>query len=94
MEKSLALNERKTRIASRGGQQKVTGVVVNEKLQPPRTLRRRLRAMMHQAGRNPAAGREHLTALRGYLSYLRAFPALRDRPDTIRYMELLKTLAS
>lgn len=41
------LNQDKTRLIDRGGRQLVTGVVVNEKLQVPRQLRRKLRQEIH-----------------------------------------------
>lgn len=90
--RGLQLNDKKTRIASRGGQQKVTGVVVNEKLQPPRRLRRKVRAMFHQAEMNPKAFRDRLPELRGFLSYLRSFPYLTDSEELIRYGQVLAKL--
>ncbi|OLN24937.1 Retron-type RNA-directed DNA polymerase [Desulfovibrio sp. DV] len=45
----LKLNDSKTRVASKHGQQKVTGVVVNEKMQPPRKFRKKIRATFYQA---------------------------------------------
>ncbi len=88
----LRLNDRKTRIASSYGQQLVTGVVVNEKLQPPRKLRRKIRAMFHRASVEEENSPEILRMLNGYLSYLRSFPVLRDRKDIRNYEEILRTL--
>ncbi|HRQ06002.1 MAG TPA: retron St85 family RNA-directed DNA polymerase [Nitrosomonas halophila] len=90
--KGLRLNSKKTRVASRGGQQKVTGVVVNEKLQPPRQLRRRIRAMFHQAAQHPLAFRDKLPQLRGYFSYLQSYPAIRDSRDLQQYKRTLDSL--
>lgn len=45
----FALNPKKTRVLRRSTRQSVTGVVVNEKLSAPRELRRRLRAILHNA---------------------------------------------
>lgn len=39
----LSINHKKTRVMRKHNQQKVTGVVVNDKMQAPRTLRRTLR---------------------------------------------------
>ena len=47
----LKLNPAKTRIARRGSRQEVTGVVVNQKLQPPREYRRQLRQEMYYLNR-------------------------------------------
>lgn len=89
----LRLNSKKTRIASKGGQQKVTGVVVNEKPQPPRDLRRRIRAMFHQAKMSPDEFRQKLPMLRGYLSYLSSYPALRNSEELNSYINVLKKIS-
>lgn len=52
------LNEKKTRLMGQGGCQMVTGVVVNEKLQAPRQLRRKLRQEIFYCRRYGI--REHL----------------------------------
>lgn len=41
------LNSKKTRVSGRGARQQVTGVVVNEKMQVTRSVRRRIRQEMH-----------------------------------------------
>lgn len=92
-EKCLVLNEKKTRIASRGGQQKVTGVVVNEKAQPPRAYRRRVRAMVHQARLNPSLGLQHVAELCGHVNYLNSFPVLKDSPEMASYRLVLDELS-
>ena len=88
----LNLNTKKTRIASRGGQQRVTGVVVNAKALPPRKLRRRVRAMFHHANKHPEENIEKLNSLRGFLSYFNSFPALKDSSELEGYKEILKKL--
>ncbi len=88
----LKLNDAKTRIASRGGQQRVTGVVVNVKPQPPRVMRRKIRAMFHQAERFPRKYMKKTSELRGYLSYLRSYPELSDSRETRKYSAVLKKL--
>lgn len=90
--KGLELNTKKTRIASRGGQQRVAGVVVNDKALPPRKLRRRVRAMFHQANKYPEEHVEKYNILRGYLSYFNSFPALKGGPELKSYKEILKFL--
>lgn len=88
----LRLNQKKTRIASSGGQQRVTGVVVNEKAQPPRELRRRVRAMFHQAEQQPEKFSDRISELRGYYSYLRSYPSLRGSPELCKYRKILEIL--
>ncbi len=84
----LPLNERKSRILSAGQQQRVTGVIVNERGLPPRRMRRRVRAMFHQAALDPAKLREGRARLRGYLAYFRAFPDYPPR-ELARYARVL-----
>jgi len=43
----LEINREKTRVCTNGCQQKVTGIVVNEKIQLPRDYRRKLRQEIH-----------------------------------------------
>lgn len=88
----LRLNEEKSRIASRGGQQRVTGVVVNLKAQPPRTLQRQVRAMFHQAALHPEQFEGRKKELRGYLSYLHSYPVLAGSTALKKYKEILETL--
>jgi retron-type reverse transcriptase len=59
-------DKRKRRIAHRYQQQRVTGLVVNEKVQLPRELRRRLRAVEHHldAGRPASMTRQELEGWR------------------------------
>ena len=84
----LAVNARKSRFSTSAEQQRVTGVVVNERGLPPRTLRRRVRAMFHQASLDPARLEAERARLRGYLNYFRAFP---DYPvaELARYTRIL-----
>lgn len=88
----LQLNKAKTRIASRGGQQRVTGVVVNDKVQPPREFRRRVRAIFHRSLIDPASGRERLPELRGYVGYLKSFASLRDSKHLHAYADAIARL--
>lgn len=92
--RGLELNAKKTRIASRGGQQRVAGVVVNNKALPPRTLRRRVRAMFHQANNYPEEHVKKYNILRGYLSYFNSFPALKSGSELESYKEVLKRLGN
>ena len=47
----LKLNPEKTHVSRRGSRQQITGLVVNEKIQAPRTLRRELRQRMYYLNR-------------------------------------------
>ena len=72
-EEGFHLNSEKTRLMGRGTRQSVTGVVVNQVLGLSRQERRRLRAMAHQLGLQPAGG-DALAAdhrrLEGKIAYL------------------------
>lgn len=65
-EEGFAVNAGKTRIMTRGGRQRVTGVTVNQVLGLSRRERRRIRAMLHQHGGDPARRRE----LEGHLAWV------------------------
>jgi retron-type reverse transcriptase len=52
----FTLNNAKTGVARRGRRQVVTGLVVNDQVATPRQLRRRLRAMLHNAHRDARGG--------------------------------------
>lgn len=86
----LRINDKKTRIASSASSQRVTGIAVNEKLQPPRSYLRNVRAMFHNAAKNPEQHIEQIDKLQGYISYLSAFPELKDSPHLVRYRKTLR----
>jgi len=90
----LRLNQSKTRIANRGGQQKVTGVVVNVEAAPPRCFRRRIRAMFHNANLNSKQHESRLNVLKGYISYLNSFPYLVRKKETERYSHVISELTA
>jgi hypothetical protein len=86
----LRLNDDKKRITPRSSRQTVTGAVVNVSAAPGRSLRRRVRAMFHQADKNPAQYRDRARKLRGYIGYFNNFPALSRSAELARYREILK----
>lgn len=90
----LLLNEKKTRIATQHGQQKVTGVVVNSKPQPPREFRREIRAMFHNANLNPEQYEGRKLELQGYLCYLKSFPALENSQCLKSYKSVINKIRS
>lgn len=59
----FSLQEKKTRLLSAHSQQRVTGIVVNEKLQVPRQYRRRLRQEIYYCDRYGV--QSHLAAITG-----------------------------
>jgi retron-type reverse transcriptase len=90
-EEGFSLNPRKGRVQRAAGRQSVTGIVVNDKLSVPREEVRRLRAILHRAGKTGLAaqnreGHPYFEAwLRGKLAYL----AMIDRA---RGFEMLRQL--
>jgi len=97
-EYGLALNEGKTRIASAHSQQRVTGVVVNQKVLPPRTLRRQIRAMVHNARNGKFSTADRIKKLEGYVAFAEMFPdwkgsrQLRALKDDIRQVRAKSSL--
>jgi retron-type reverse transcriptase len=87
----LQLKDDKTRIANKGGQQRVTGVVVNSRISPPRKLRRQIRAMFHQSGLNPTDA--DVNELRGYLSYLNSYDFLKESNELESYWVILRRVS-
>lgn len=73
-----SLNRRKTRIFRRHQQQQVTGLVVNDQVNVPRRIRRRLRAVEHHlaCGRHATMTREQLDGWKALLQMID-----RRRPD-------------
>lgn len=59
------LNKSKTRFSGRGNQMEVTGIIVNEILQPSRTWRKRTRATLHQINKKSRFVRADLNYLHG-----------------------------
>lgn len=88
----LRLNNKKTRIASKYASQRVTGLVVNEKIQPPRSFQRKVRAIFHKANSKPELFFDRIDQLRGYYSYLSAFDVLRDSVHLRRYKLVINKL--
>jgi hypothetical protein len=87
---ALRLNQQKTRIAGRGWQQRVAGVVVNEQAAPPRVLRRKIRAAFHNVSNTPEVSSERALELSGYLGYLNMFPKFAGTEVLQRYATILR----
>ena len=73
MDEKLELNHSKTRLMRKHQKQEVTGIIVNDKLQAPRELRRKLRQQIHYIKLNGLEA--HLNAIgntrANYLEHLK-----------------------
>lgn len=82
LEEGFSVNEKKTRVLRKSAQQSVTGVVVNEKASLPREELRKLRAILHRAGKEglEAQNREGRPNYRAWLAGKIAYVRM-VRPD-------------
>ena len=83
------LNKKKTRISSKYYQQRVTGIVVNENVLPPRKFRRDVRLAFHKASMRERIDEKEALTLRGYYSYLSSFPDLKASKELKRYKRII-----
>jgi len=93
-EYGLKLKDEKTRVASNKTTQRVTGLVVNEKIQPPKEFRKKVRAIFHNANKNPDNFVDRIEELRGYHSYLMAFEVLKESRHLRRYKMIIKKVSA
>jgi RNA-directed DNA polymerase len=84
------LNPKKIRFAKSGQAMYVTGLVVNEKVQPDRRTRRLLRAMFHRASTHPLDFRKKSAHLSGWASYVYAY----NRILGSEYLKIARSVAS
>lgn len=89
---NFSLNEKKTRIAGRASRQVVTGLVVNEIVQPTRTYRRQVRAMFHRATKYPEEFQMRTKQLGGHLAYLMSFENIRETASIAEYKRILVSI--
>lgn len=87
------LNHDKTRVAGVGGQQRVTGVVVNVTSSPPRMRTRRIRAIFHQAELSPDKFAIRIPELAGHLGYLAQFPKFAHSAVLEHYRTVLRAVS-
>ena len=69
------VNKKKTRVCRRGGRQLATGIVLNDRLNVPRSIRRNLRAQLHQAREAILRGERpnlDVERIRGLASHIRS----------------------
>ena len=83
------LKPNKTRFLGHGSRMEVTGVVINEKLQPPRRWRKRTRARLHQLGNARRLVRKDVAYLQGIQGISRQFP---DSPNMCAYAEAASSI--
>ena len=69
-EEGFAINEKKTRVLKPSARQTVTGIVTNVNLAVPRRQRRRLRAILHNAGKT-GLSTQNLHHRKGFLAWLK-----------------------
>lgn len=89
----LSLNSNKTRIASRSGQQRVTGVVVNVAASPSRAKLKKIRAAFHQAQFLSFLSKERHLQLNGYIGFLSQFPKFKESALVNRYKTVLSQIS-
>jgi hypothetical protein len=85
----LELNQDKTRIVPQYQRQWVTGAVVNSKAAPARKFRKKVRAIFHEADKDPARFANEINRLTGYLGYMAGFSALRDSKEVSQYRSIV-----
>lgn len=78
------LNRKKTRVMSRASRQTVTGLVVNERAQPSREYRRRLRQEIYYCRKYGVEEHLRMTGME------KAFALPDGKPDRLRYMQMLQ----
>ncbi len=90
----FAVNRSKTRLYRRSSKQIVTGLVVNDRLGAPRALRRRLRAILHNARRTglEAQNRQGRANFRAYLAGQIGFVQMANAKQAGRLKEALRVL--
>ncbi len=87
---NLLANIRKTRVSGTGHRLEITGFVINDKIQLPREWRKRIRAIFHNASKNPSAFSERKKELNGYLSVCKVFE--RDTQNIKKYQDVLEMI--
>jgi len=90
----MTLKDTKTRVASNRASQRVTGLVVNSGVMPPKDYRKKIRAIFDHAYKKPMDYSERIDELRGYVSYLNAFEAMRESHHLRKYKMVLKKISA
>lgn len=79
-EEGFQLNRKKTRILRKGRCQRVTGVIVNDKLGLSRKERRRMRAGLHRLANADSISPSEVKRLQGKIAYLQMINAAQAAP--------------
>jgi len=85
----LSLKDEKTRIASNRAQQKVTGIIVNDKSKPPREKLKIIRSIFDHAKKNPKNFENRSNELKGYIGYLNMFPSIKAKGILDKYYNIV-----
>lgn len=75
------VNDKKLRVARKTSQQKVTGLVVNERINLPRRERRRVRAMIHRQETTGVASKSTCSKIHGHISFARMVASASDTAE-------------
>jgi RNA-directed DNA polymerase len=88
----FAVNEKKTRILRRSNRQNVTGIVVNDRMNVPREVRRRIRAILHNAQHTglDAQNRDGHADFRAYLQGMIGFIHESNPHEAAKLAEMLR----
>lgn len=84
------LQRSKTRLRGPSESRQVTGLQVNEKVQPPRYTRRVLRAKFHNVSQGRGSEADSTSVLRGWASYVNTYDSAKGR----KYLSILKNRLS
>jgi RNA-directed DNA polymerase len=75
------VNDKKLRVARKTSQQRVTGLVVNERVNLPRRERRRVRAMIHRKEVSGLTSKSALNKIHGHVAFAKMVAAGRELND-------------
>jgi RNA-directed DNA polymerase len=75
------VNDKKLRVARKTSQQRVTGLVVNERVNLPRRERRRVRAMIHRKEVTGVTSQSALNKIHGHVAFAKMVSAGRELND-------------
>jgi RNA-directed DNA polymerase len=75
------VNDKKLRVARKTSQQRVTGLVVNERINLPRRERRRVRAMIHRKEVTGVTSKSALNKIHGHVAFAKMVSAGREVND-------------
>lgn len=77
----FTVNDKKLRVARKTSQQKVTGLVVNERINLPRRERRRVRAMIHRQEVTGLASKSTCNKIHGHIAFARMVASASDATE-------------